>query len=230
MSLKPLKKSDRNKKWMQKRKDTPKLMQPERHFIITEGIATEPAYFSAMKKIIDKKYKGKIYLEVYGEGNNTLNLFQKARQEVQKNMNRYRHVWIVYDVDDFPKEQVDKVVQLCNQNSTEETTYHPIWSNQCFEVWYILHFEFLQAQIDRTQYVAKLTGFLKLQHQGEYTKTRRDMYYILAPYMSMAIHNAKKLEKQHTHKSPFESNPGTKVYEIVEKLKPYLGIAFGENE
>ena len=35
-------------------------------------------------------------LEIHGEGVNTLNLLEKARQRVKSNPNRYRYVW--YDL------------------------------------------------------------------------------------------------------------------------------------
>ena len=53
MSLKPPKKSDLDKNWMKARRDKPKKIQPEYHLIITEGTDTEPAYFGAMKEIIN---------------------------------------------------------------------------------------------------------------------------------------------------------------------------------
>ena len=37
MSLKPLKKTDMNKSWMKKRRDTQIKIQPEYHLIVTEG-------------------------------------------------------------------------------------------------------------------------------------------------------------------------------------------------
>jgi hypothetical protein len=40
--------------------------------------------------------------------------------------------------------------------------------------------------------------------------------------MEAAIVNAKKLDQINTGKLPSASAPGTKVYELVEKLKPYL--------
>lgn len=66
MSLKPPKKSDLNKSWMKSRRDKPKKIQPEYHLIVTEGTDTEPAYFGAMKDIINKTYSEHIQLGVFG--------------------------------------------------------------------------------------------------------------------------------------------------------------------
>ena len=48
------------------------------------------------------------------------------------------------------------------------------------------------------------------------------MYQILLSYMDIAIVNAEKLDKINERKLPSASAPGTKVYELVEKLRPYL--------
>ncbi len=221
MSLKPPKKSDLNKPWM-KKPDREIRIRPEYHLIVTEGTDTEPAYFGAIKDVINKQYPGKIQLNISGEGDNTISLFGKAKQLVSDSANVYRHVWIVYDTDDFPPEHIERVVQLCAENSTEETEYHAMWSNQCFELWFLLHFSFMQSDIHRTAYWPKLTECLTQMGEGEYTKERKDMYQVLRPYMDIAIANAKRLDAFNVGRTAALSAPGTKVYEVVEVLKPYL--------
>ena len=49
----------------------------------------------------------------------------KARQYVQNVGIVFKHVWIVYDTDDFPVENIDMVAQLCEEYSKlGETIYH----------------------------------------------------------------------------------------------------------
>lgn len=222
MSLKPLKKSDLDKAWMKKKPDRAIKIHPEYHLIVSEGTDTEPAYFGAMKDIVNRQYPKKIQLDVSGEGNNTINLFGKAKQLARNSANVYRHVWVVYDTDDFPAEQTDRVVQLCAENSTEETQFHAVWSNQCVELWFLLHFSFMQSDIYRAEYWPKLTECLRQIGAGEYEKNRKDMYHILRPYMDKAIRNAKRLDVLNKGKAPSKAAPGTKVFELVEILKAYL--------
>ena len=179
MSLKPLKKSDLEKGWMKKRRDKVIRIQPEYHLIVTEGTKTEPQYFQAVKNIIDRKYRDKIQLDVFGEGGNTLSLFEKAKSRVSQNANGYKHVWIVYDTDDFPADHINRTAELCDQNSTDDMQYHAIWSNQCIELWYLLHFSYFHSDIHRQEYWPKLTECLKNIGAGEYSKRRPDMYEIL---------------------------------------------------
>ena len=118
---------------------------------------------------------------------------------------------------------IDMVAQLCEEYSTQgETIYHAVWSNQCVELWYLLHFMYMDTDIDRSRYWPKLSDWLKNIGAGSYEKNRPDMYEVLRPYMDIAIANAKRLDKQNEGQKPSESAPGTKVYELVEMLKPYL--------
>ena len=222
MSLKPPKKSDLNKSWMKTKPDRNVKIHPEYHLIVTEGTDTEPAYFEAIKEVVNKQYREKIQLEVSGEGDNTINLFWKAKEMALDSANVYRHVWVVYDTDDFPADHIDRVVDLCKENSTEETEYHAIWSNQCVELWFLLHFSYMQSDIHRTEYWPKLTSWLTGIGAGVYEKNRADMYMVLRPFMDYAIANAKRLEAINQGRMPSKSAPGTKIYELVEKLKPYL--------
>lgn len=223
MSLKPVKKSDSGKPWMPPRLNSSRkvMISPPYHLIITEGTETEPKYFETIRDIINEKHSNRIKVEVKGEGDNTVNLFNKAQRIVQ-NAGNYSHVWIVYDKDDFPANNFNRVVDLCVANSNDEVTYHAIWSNQCIELWYLLHFDFWNTDTYRPQYYSKLTAKLRRIGSGEYRKNRDDIFDILKPYMDTAIKNAKKLEEYNIGKTPYDSSPGTKVYELIEELKPYL--------
>lgn len=222
MSLKPSKKSDADKDWMQKRRDRYKRIQPEYHLIVSEGTDTEPNYFNAIKEIINSKYRDRIQLEVFGEGDNTISLFDKAKLKAESNPNGYKHVWVIYDTDDFPADHIDRTAELCKINSSNRTQYHAIWSNQCIELWFLLHFGFLQSDLHRKEYWPKLSKCLVKISKGAYEKNRQDMFDILRPYMDTAILNAKKLCEYNKGKRPSESAPGTMVFELIEKLKPYI--------
>lgn len=222
MSLKPLKKSDIGKDWVKNTRYSRKVgIQPEYHLIVTEGTDTEPNYFEAMRNIINQKYSDRIVLKVEGKGDNTLSLFEKAK-ESSEGPNDYKHVWIVYDTDDFPAEHINKTAELCKSTSNENTQFHAIWSNQCIELWFLLHFGFYQSDIHRSEYWPKLSGWLNEIGKGEYEKNRGDIYDILRPYLDTAVANAKKLDEIHFGKTPSMSAPGTKVHELIEVLRPYL--------
>ena len=177
MSLKPPKKSDLGKSWMKDRRDKARMIQPEYHLIASEGTETEPQYFGAIQKIINTKYRDRIQLKVEGIGDNTVNLLMKVRQYVQNYGIVFKHVWIVYDTDDFPAENIDMVAQRCEEyNAQGETIYHAVWSNQCVELWYLLHFMYMDTDIDRSRYWPKLSDWLKNIGAGSYEKNRPDRW------------------------------------------------------
>lgn len=221
MSLKPPKKSDLDKNWMKARQDRPKKIQPEYHLIVTEGTETEPAYFGAIRDIINSSYPDKIQLNIHGIGNNTLTLFQKAKQLSDASANGYRHVWIVYDTDDFPAEHINKTAQLCVSESTDDTTYHAIWSNQCIELWFLLHFSFLQADLHRSSYWPKLTEILSFQGLGSYEKIEWTCIKFYIHTWILPLQMLKNLKNQY-RKISFGCRPRNSSSYPVKKLKSYL--------
>lgn len=88
--------------------------------------------------------------------------------------------------------------------------------------WFLLHFSYFQSDIDRKEYWPKLTEWMESIGKGKYSKGREDMYNILRTFMDQAIRNAKNLEKINDGRPPANSAPGTKIYELIEKLRPYL--------
>ena len=93
---------------------------------------------------------------------------------------------------------------ICWEVSSDEpeTTYHAIWSNQCIELWFLLHLSYMQSDLHRTSYWPKLTEILTALGYGEYEKNRTDMYQILFPFMDAAIANAEKLDRINEGKLP----------------------------
>lgn len=217
-----IKKSDMNKGWMKFRNDPGRKIRPERHLIISEGTATEPHYFGSIRNIINRTYGERIQIEVIGTGRNTISLFKKTLNIVRRSADTYRHVWIIYDRDAFPADKFDEVETLCRKHSNRETEFHAIWSNQCIELWYLLHFALVTSNLEIKEYFSKLDSCLYGAGLGNYTKNRKDMYQILRPYMDKAIHIARRLDKSYGNIPPSLKAPDAKAYVLVEKLRPYL--------
>ena len=230
MSKKPLKKSDAGKEWRKTRQDRkPRLISPEYHLIVTEGTKTEPNYFEGLRKEINDKYPNRlsIAIEGIGQGANTLTLLDKA-EEIYSEYNRkynleFKHVWIVFDKDDFKEDSFDNTVKRCQELSKKSkrnngVKFHALWSNECIEYWFLLHFSYLTSAIHRSEYIPKLTECLGTK----YEKNRDDIYALLRPHLLLAIENAKSIMKSYNDTPPSKCTPGTKVYEIFDILSPYL--------
>lgn len=219
MSLHPPKHSEL--KFPKKREKHEKRLHLDYNLIICEGTKTEPNYFNALKERIEKKEKNKLQIKIIGTGRNTRSLFEYAKEFVQKSANGYSRVWLVYDKDDFPAENFNVTEEMCKENSSEEgTEYIAVWSNQCIELWFLLHFMYLQSDLHRSEYYPKLTDCLA--DKGEYQKNREDIFEILFPHLNFAILNAKKLEKENKGKTPSASVPGTRVHVLMEEMRDFL--------
>lgn len=220
MSMKPLKKSDLDKRWMAPRRDRKRVLAPEYHLIITEGIKTEPNYFEGLKSDINRNFQGRITIRIegIGQGANTLTLLERAEKIVKSSSEEFKHVWLVYDKDDFPKSAFDNTYFRCQDLSDDSITYHALWSNECIEFWFLLHYMRLESAISRSEYFPKLTKELGTK----YEKNREDIYNVLKPNLPAAITNAKSILASYNGLPPSQCTPGTTVYEIFEMLAPYL--------
>lgn len=209
------------------RASTPRRLLPERHLFVTEGTKTEPNYLSGIVALICNRYgpDAKKQFAIMGEGDNTLNLLQRAEAYQQNDADGYQHVWIIYDQDDFPPDSFDNVAKRCDalnkrfQGEGRDTTFHAIWSNQCIELWFLLHFDYMHADITREQYREILSDRIG----RHYEKADEAVFELLLPKMETAIKNAKKLMKEYGPElPPSQRAPATNVYELVEHLKGYM--------
>ncbi len=227
MSNKPKKRSDQDKAWNNRpRASGFRLYEPDYHLIITQGTDTEPLYFDALQKAINARSPGRIELRVESKPVAPSQLIGLAKAFIDQNAPlRYVDIWVVYDKDDFTDADFNKTQEMCD-NLTKETgaRWHALWSNQCFELWFLLHFCYYQTADGkmRRNLQDKLTEHLSELGSGNYKKDRADMFTILRPKLDDAIRHAKCLESLHMQKSPAQSEPCTKVYRLLEMLREYL--------
>ena len=167
--------------------------------IVCEGEQTEPNYFLGFRVASQ--------VEIVGTGRNTLSLVKKA---VELNQGGdFREVWCVFDKDSFKQSAVDAAFKLADKNG-----FKVAFSNQCFELWYVLHFDYLDADIHRSLYVTRLKDRL-----GNHEKNSASMYDRLLAFQKQAIKHARTLAKSHgPHLAPAECVPYTTVHELVERL------------
>lgn len=209
-------------------KYVPLPILPERHLFVTEGVKTEPLYLEGLINFI-AQYRGsgvRNQLVVYGGGDNTLSLLRRAEAYQQSDADDFQHIWLIYDKDDFPSDDFDNTFYRClalNEcfcTRGWEREFHPIWSNECFEVWFLLHFMFLDANVHRTQY----SGMLRNCLGKPYSKTDPSVFDSLYSLTDTAIRNAKKLMAAYSSEMPpSQRSPATNFYELAEKLISYMG-------
>lgn len=98
------------------------------------------------------------------------------------------------------------------------------YSNEAFELWFLLHFNLIGSAIGRNDYNKKVTeNYRKLTGDKKYKYEKSKSVYPLIDVIkgkeSDAIKNAKKLLEQHKSKTSFvKKNPSTTVHLLVQKL------------
>lgn len=208
------------------RKYNNRKLAPYRYLIVCEGEETEPNYFKGIESIINNTYGDKINveqvkIELDGTGKNTRSLVEHAINKVKNATIPYGHVWCVYDKDSFTAHQFNSSIEIAKSNG-----YKVAWSNESFELWFLLHFNYIDTGLDRNQINSKLDEQFKMLsiNNGKYDKNIKNIFEILSTYGSVenAIRFSKKILNNHPpDKTPSEMNPCTTVHLLVEDLLSY---------
>lgn len=229
MSNKPLKASDQRKLEQivaKKAKSIEFLHQvPPYMYIVSEGTKTEPNYIRSIVDAINKKYNkytaGKSRIEVEGTGRNTKSLLDYARKMVEERLPEAESVWLMYDKDDFPLDDFDNT-SFSIEHRKDKRQYHAIWSNECMELWFVLHFQNMDSNICRKQYYELLDKHFRLLGYGKYEKNLTNIYDIIKSKTEDAIKRAEKQYNNYNNEPPSKRSPATKVYVLIKELMTYL--------
>lgn len=193
--------------------------------IVCEGEKTEPNYFKSFEKDL-KSYV--VDADIEGKGENTLKLVETCiniRKQKEKLGRKYDRVWVVFDRDSFKAVQFNNAIAKAEANGIRVA-----WSNEAFELWYLLHFDHLENGMNRKEYKSKLEEKINDQiaeilkrdniKKFRYKKNDPNMYAILEKYgdQKQAIKRAGDLLKIHNGTKYHTHNPCTKVYLLVQEL------------
>jgi len=215
--------------------------------IVCEGKNTEPAYFNLFKtryvnvnvEIPDKKSYGKNK----GKKTDPLSLVQKAKE-----YKRYKYeireedgdmVWCVFDVDinyntDNPiQSRIDEINKAKTLANSKNITLGI--SNPCFELWYLMHFEYTTANLkDCDSVIERLNKYI-IDYDKSKCPIKYDENY--KKLMDVAVLNAKKLKNHHklsgrnidiengdiSIKDLVQSNPYTNLCKLVGYMESLEG-------
>lgn len=203
------------------------------YLIVCEGEKTEPNYFKSLTSAFPKGILQFVEFTIKGDGYNTESLVNNAillKESLSKSPGSViDKLWVVFDKDSFPAEKFNNAINKCN--ATPNTM--AAWSNEAFELWYLLHFEYYDTGISRESYKKRIEHHFRSKGltNFQYTKNREDMFRLLLEYGSVdtAIKNARKLKKEYAGAKDFSHhNPCTTVYRLVIELKDLQEQMFKE--
>jgi hypothetical protein len=181
--------------------------------IFHNGEVAEVDYFqdfkhSLAKRVIIENYhkrtKGKAPWQVIDEA---------SKLEISKEDGD--QIWCVFDIDDYLKQNSEKFEEAIEKAKNKNIRL--AWSNQCFELWLMLHFDQVSTAISRKDYEKKLqTSFKKIG--VDYGKNSLQLFHKLLPLQPDAIRRAKKIFKENCP----QQNPSTSIFLLIEELNNFL--------
>ncbi|MDY6804625.1 MAG: RloB family protein [Cyanobacteriota bacterium] len=185
----------------------------ELFLIVCEGEKTEPNYFQSFPL---PQYA----IDVRGLGTNPQNLVRKALK-ISREEGEYDSVWCVFDRDSWKADDFNGAITYAEKNGIKVA-----YSNEAFELWYLLHFDYRDTAMSREDYKSALTEKLRkaglISSKERYRKNSENMYEMLEKKQSKAIQNARTLLKQYNPPSPADDNPSTTVHLLVEQLNRFV--------
>jgi len=153
-----------------------------------------------------------------GRAGNTVDVVKRGinmQQAAEKAGQPFVHVYCVFDKDDFDMNRYQQAfIEARKRNDVTA-----IWANQCFELWYLLHFAYHNSGIHRNEIYKKLEAPSRLGKS--YEKSDTSIYDSLLEKRTAAIRNSEKLLVQARAQSPSQPwvvNPSTNVQDVVGKL------------
>lgn len=193
-----------------------------RFLIVCEGSRTEPNYFRAL---VRDRYSEVREEEIIGEGKSTCALVKRTLQIKNELEHRrqlpFDHIWVVFDKDDFT--DFNKAIELAKSH-----TFKCAWTNEAFELWYLLHFRYLDTGVSRRDYIEKLQNEIR-KHSGyenyKYQKNDKSIYKILTTIgdEKLAKRYAKRLRATFRGNKDYEQHkPCTTVDLLVYELEATL--------
>jgi len=184
----------------------------QRFLIICEGTKTEPNYFQGFRV-------PQLSVDLVGTGRNTLSLVEEAirlKEEKEVEARRrgkppYDQIWCVFDRDSFEADKFNNAIK-----KAEVSGFHVAYTNQAFELWYLLHFDDHRSALNRSQYA----GMLEIRLRHEYQKNSQAMYAELQSQQAGAIRRAENLLAEYgASHNPQQDNPSTTVHLLVKALR-----------
>jgi hypothetical protein len=180
------------------------------------------------------------HVTVRGFGRSPSGLIEEAKKEIKKRraegLPDYYYVWLVFDKDEIPDGEFNRVIDMMPELSGKKKAgarsiaqWECAWSNEAFELWYLLHFcDQLGGAVRREKLQKMLEDAVRANTEERnfvYKKNDSNMFARLECFIPEAIDRAERaMYKQMESKGIVWSsmNPATTVYKLVRGLLAYL--------
>jgi hypothetical protein len=206
------------KPWLKKENSSEykieKINPKKTMLIVCEG-QTEELYFNSFSV-------SNLTVKSIGLGQSKLKLVDSTEKILE--VEKYDIVWCVFDLD-IKYDEVNSIPDFDNAiEKAKKLGYFVAYSNDAFELWFYLHYQFTDFENHRTFYYEQLSKLWDINYEkegkkwkfcnGNYQRLEEDP----RAKQKEAIKRAEKLFKE-KYKLPYHAqNPVTFVYELVRLL------------
>lgn len=197
-----------------------RILEPATYLVASEGTKTEVLYFQQMADGLSRKYQGyedRVTVpnfDIEGMGTSNFRLIEDVVAYLRTSPRLFENIWLVFDKDDIPENYFDNAIK-----KAASLGWQTAWANDSFELWFLLHFEYLQSGIMREQYTEKLDMYMKKEGLEGYNKNDPRVTEILQNRRNAAIKNAQRLEESYEMNVPAsQKNPCTIVHHLVREI------------
>ncbi len=149
--------------------------------------------------------------------------------ELRKDYIQEEEVWVVFDMDIQPdnakqlKEDYENAIALAESKNIKVA-----YSNDAFELWFLLHYQYFDNQWTRHEYYDKLSELWVCNYEkmGKNIAFAKTIYKRLKEDenadQAQAISRAEKLLENQKDLNYAEKNPATNVHSLVEELNKHF--------
>ena len=141
----------KNKNWTSKRRKSKNIPIGTHILIVCCGQCTEPNYFSyiltKIKENMQQKSQGitKFKYKIIPCAKDPKKMADKVKHYIESSEEPYNEVYVVFDKDSYTNDNFDTAIKTVKEYNKQyrDITFVPLWSNQCIELWFLLHFEYM---------------------------------------------------------------------------------------
>lgn len=217
---KAVKITDENKAWNKKKKASKYNIDSKTVnkviLIVTEGL-TEKLYFSNFRVL-------SMRLEIIDlQGQSKIKLIEATSDIVENTETDYDEVWCVFDMD-FNQGEIEFANFDNAIAKAEKLGFKAAYSNDVFELWFYLHYQYTEQEHLRQFYYTFLSKQWNINYEknGKSRSFSETIYEILEAdenaSQKEAIKNAEKLYQKQSDLTYHKQNPATRIYKLVELL------------
>ncbi|WP_431358441.1 RloB family protein [Sphingomonas echinoides] len=194
---------------------TPTRTPKSKFIIYSEGKNTEPHYFKAVRRDL---LGALVEIEIIDAAGVPITIADKACQRA-KALKRSRgkrssfedgdQVWAVFDRDEHPR--VSEAMNLCHKGSVNVA-----FSDPCFELWLILHYNDFDRMDDRHQVQS---AFAKLCHEYDAKSNKSADFSKIMSNVEAAEQRAERQLQRREQESVPPSRPFTTVFKLTQQMR-----------